>query len=330
MYEFSKILGNENIIKNLKNAIKNNTVSHSYIFDGAEKTGKETIAKTFAKLLQCEENGEKKEPCGRCSSCLSFDNGNNPDVIYIKGDKKKLGIEEIREKVIKNTETKPFKHKYKIFIIKNAHTMTIQAQNAILKTIEEPPKFAIFLLLSNNYSLFLPTILSRCILFKIKPLKPNLIEKYLNETNEEIDKINIPIYVAYSEGSIGKAMKMATSKEFLELRNNIINEIKELDEKDLISMYKTIEKIENYKEDIQTVLDIFLLTYRDCIIYNQTKSLKNIIQKDIEFTIKNISKMSIKNLIGKIDAILKAKLYLKQNANFNMTMECLLLKLKEK
>lgn len=328
MYEFSQIIGNEKIIKNLRNSIKNNTVSHSYIFDGADKTGKETIAKAFAKLLQCEQGAD--EVCGKCTSCLSFDNGNNPDVIYIKGEKKKIGVEEIREKVIKNTETKPFKHKYKIFIIKDAHTMTVQAQNAILKTIEEPYKFNIFLLLSKNYSLFLPTILSRCILFKIKPLKNDLIEKYLRETTENIDKANIPLYVAYAEGSIGKAMQIATSKEFLELRKNIIQEIEILEKIDLIGLYKLTEKLENYKENIQNVLDIFLLTYRDCAIYNQTKNFDNVIQKDIDHIIKEISKMSIKNLLRKVEAILKAKLYLEQNTNFNMTMECLLLKLKEK
>ena len=327
MYEFNKILGNENIIKNLKASIKNDTISHSYIFDGAKKSGKETIAKSFAKLLQCEENGQ--EPCLKCSSCLSFDNGNNPDIIYIKGDKKKLGVEEIRELVIKNIDTKPFKYKYKIFIIKDAHTMTIQAQNAILKTIEEPPKFIIFLLLSKNYSLFLPTILSRCILFKIKPLKITLIEKYLNNI-PEIDKNYIHLYTAYSEGSIGKALQIANSNEFLEIRKNIIYEIQELEKRDLIGIYKTSQIIERYKEDIQVVLDIFLLTYRDCIIYKQNNSFEKVIQKDINYIIIEISKMPIKNLLKKIDAILKAKLYLEQNANFNMTIESLLLKLKEK
>lgn len=328
MYEFNEIYGNENIIKSLKNSIKNNTISNAYIFDGAEKTGKETIAKCFAKLLQCKENGEI--PCQKCSSCLSFDNGNNPDIIYLKSDKKTIGVEEIREKIIKNTETKPFNCKYKIFIIKDAHTMTIQAQNAILKTIEEPPNYVVFLLLSKNYNLFLPTILSRCILFKIKPLNLSLIERYLQNSAEEFDKKNIPLYVAYSEGSIGKAMQIATSTEFFEIRKFTLDEINFLDKKDLIQMYNSINKFENYKENIQEILDIFLLTYRDCLIYKKTNSFEKVIQKDIEKMIYELSQMSIKNLIKKIDAILNAKLYLKQNANFNMAMECLFLKLKEK
>ncbi len=119
MYEFDEIYGNENIIKSLKNSIKNSTISNAYIFDGAEKTGKETIAKCFAKLIQCQERGDS--PCKKCASCLSFDSGNNPDIIYLKSDKKTIylksdkktiGIEEIREKIIKNVDIKPFfKHK---------------------------------------------------------------------------------------------------------------------------------------------------------------------------------------------------------------------------
>lgn len=328
MYEFDEIYGNENIIKSLKNSIKNSTISNAYIFDGAEKTGKETIAKCFAKLIQCQESSTS--PCKKCASCLSFDNGNNPDIIYLKSDKKTIGIEEIREKIIKNVDIKPFNFKYKIFIIKDAHKMTIQAQNAILKTMEEPPSYVVFLLLSKNYNLFLPTILSRCILFKIKPINLNLIEKYLQNSTEEFDKKNIDIYVAYSEGSIGKAMQIATSKEFFEIRKLTIEEITFLEEKDLIQMYDLINKFENYKENIQDILDIFLLTYRDCLIYKKFNSFEKVIQKDIKNLILDLSKMSIKNLINKIEAILNTKLYLQQNANFNMAMECLFLKLKEK
>lgn len=329
MYEFRKILGNENIIKSLKNSVKNNTLAHSYILDGGEKTGKETISKCFAKLISCEKSLD--EPCGICSSCCSFESYNNPDVIYIKANKKRLGVEDVREKILKNVETKPFKYRYKIFIIKDAHTMTIQAQNAILKTIEEPPEFAIFILLSKNCNLFLPTVLSRCILFKIKPLGSKLIEKYLEEHSQIFkDEKNITLYTAYSEGSIGKAMEIATSDDFFELRKNIINEIRNLEKLNLIDMYKAVERIENYKENIQNVLDIFLLTYRDCLIFKIYSDYEKTIQKDIIDIIEEISKLTVKNLVGKIEAILKAKLYLNQNANFNMVIECLLLKLKER
>lgn len=326
MYNFNEILGNERIIENLKNSIKNNTVSHSYILDGKEKTGKETLAMAFSKLLLCENS--LKEACGRCSSCISFDGKNNPDFIFIKSDKKKIGVNEIRDYILKNIEIKPFKYKYKVFIIKDAHNMTVQAQNAILKTIEDPPSFAIFIFLSKNYNSFLPTILSRCILFKIKPLTTNLIEKFL--LNQDIDKEKATICAVYAHGSIGKAIEISKSQDFYNMREYIIKEIYEFDKKDLIETYTFINKLEIYKENINEVLNIFLLIYRDSIIFKLTNKYEKIIQKDINYIINDISNMSVRNLVKKMDAILKAKVYLNQNANFNMTMECLFLKLKEK
>ena len=326
MYRFENIVGNDKIIKSLKNSSINDTVSHAYILDGKEKTGKQLISKTFAKLLLCENN--KNEPCLKCSSCISFESGNNPDFFFIDGNKKKLGVSDIRENILKNIETKPFKYKYKVFIIKDAHNMTIQAQNAILKTIEEPPKFAIFLILSKNHNSFLLTILSRCILFKIKPLSPNIIENFLISKN--INENMAKFYAIYSRGSIGKALEIAYSEKFIAFRQDIINDVNKLDELDLIQLYNLIDKYDNIKENINEILDIYLLVYRDSLIFKQTNNFKNIIQKDITNCIQKISHMSIKNLTNKIDAILKTKLSLEQNANFNMTMECLFFKLKEK
>lgn len=326
MYEFRSIIGNDKIIKSLKNASINDTVSHAYILDGKEKTGKQLISKTFAKLLLCENS--KEEPCLKCSSCISFESGNNPDFFFIDGNKKKLGVSEVRDNILKNIETKPFKYKYKVFIIKDAHNMTIQAQNALLKTIEEPPKFAVFIMLSKNYNGFLPTILSRCILFKIRPLAPSIIEKFLIDKNINVNMSKF--YAIYARGSIGKALEIANSEQFVQFRQDIINDIDNLDKLDLIQTYRLIDKYENIKENINEILDIYLLVYRDSLVFKQTNNENYIIQNDIANCVKNIASMSVKNLTNKIDAILKAKLSLQQNTNFNMTMECLFLKLKEK
>ncbi len=326
MYKFENIVGNNNIINNLIKSSENDAISHAYILDGKEKTGKELIAKTFAKLLLCENS--KSSPCLKCSSCISFESGNNPDFFLIDNDKKSLGVLDVRQKLIKNLQTKPFKYKYKIFIIKNSHNMTAQAQNAILKTIEEPPSFAVFIFLTKNYNSFLPTILSRCILFKIRPISPYLIENFL--ISKGINKNVAKFYSIYSRGSIGKALDISCSEKFISFRKDIISDIEKLDSLDLIQMYNLINKYEKIKNDIDEVINIYLLIYRDSLIFKQTNNFKYVIQKDIEECIKKISHMSIKNLINKIEALLKTKIYLSQNSNFNMTMECLFLKLKEK
>ena len=326
MYSFKSIVGNDKIINSFVKSNQNDRVSHCYILDGKEKTGKTLIAKTFSKLLLCENS--KTEPCLKCSSCVTFESGNNPDFFFIDTQKKALGIGDIREKIIKNIETKPFKYKYKVFVIKDAHNMTVQAQNAILKTIEEPPSFAKFIFLSKNYNSFLPTILSRCVLFKIKPLSQNLIENYLIQSgiNNNIAKF----YSVYCRGSLGIAKDIAFDKNFVSFRQDIVTDIEKFDSLDLIQMYNLIAKYETLKENITQILDIYLLTYRDSLIFKQTNDFEKVIQKDIKTCIQNISNMNFKNLFNKIDAILKPKIYLEQNTNFNMAMECLFLKLKEK
>lgn len=325
MHSFDQIIGNLSIIQSLKNSIKNDRISHAYIIDGKEKTGKKMIANAFAKLLLCQN--PQDEPCQKCSSCISIETGNNPDFFIVKPDKNSLGIAEIREKVIKNIETKPFKYKYKIFII-YAYNITVQAQNAMLKTIEEPPEFAIFILITQNYNRFLETIISRCILFKLKPISINIIEQFLMKNN--VDLIKSKLYASYSKGSIGKALEVSLSNDFIAFRGDIINNIKNLENMNLIQMYTFIEKLEEDKKNIQKVLDIFLSIYRDALIYRKSFDKKMIIQKDIVPIIEKIAKFSTKRLITSIQTILNSKMYLEQNSNFNMTLECLFLKLKEK
>lgn len=326
MYNFDDIVGNEKIIANLKSTIINGNVNHSYIINGPEKSGKKLIAKSFSMLLMCENSNKK--PCLKCTSCKSFISNNNPDLFFIKAKNKNILIEDIREKVIKNVKTKAFKYKYKIFIIDSADTMTIQAQNSILKTIEEPLPNIIFILITKNYKRLLSTILSRCIIFKMKPISPKIIEKYLE--NKNVDAIKASIFASYAQGSLGVAISLSTSNEFVELREDIIQDIDKLDDLDLIQMYKFIDKLDKKREEIDIILNIFLITYRDALIFKKIGNEKNLIQKDIKKLIIKLSKLSQKNLLNKIDTITNTKKYLNENANLYITMECLFLKLKEK
>lgn len=324
---FNDIVGNDKILQNLKNAIDNNRISQCYIIDGGAKTGKETIARIFAKALLCEKNSN--EPCLSCTSCRTFDFGNNPDVFIIEPEKKQLGISEIRAKIIKELETRPFLYKYKVFIIKDASNMTLQAQNALLKTIEEPPNFAVFLFLSNNYNNFVSTVLSRCTLIKIKPLSVDVISSYLYSSKIADENASL-VFANYSMGSLGKALQLAKSEEFSNFRSEIIADIGKLDNLDLIQMYDLVSEYDKRKEKINEILDIYLLTYRDSIILKQTQKQETIIQRDIYELISTLSKFSLANLINKVQALLDTKENLSQNINFTLSMEQLLLRLKER
>lgn len=326
MYTFEEIKGHELIIKSLQNSIKYNKVSYCYIFDGPIGMGKKLLAKTFAKTLQCEEKGIT--PCNDCVSCKSFDTLNQPDIIYIEPKKSTIGVEEIREKINRNIEIKPYKYEYKIIIIDNACTMTHSAQNAILKTIENPPIYGIFLFISTNINNFLPTIISRSISFKLKPVSNENIRDYINENTSVPDNL-LDFYIVCGQGNIGYVNKLINDESFFNTRDTIINIITDLDNKDLEGVFSQFKILEQYKSNLDDVIDIMCLFLRDAIIAKEV-GINNVLQRDKIDTIqKYIENLTLKSLLNKLDAVFEAKESLKQNGNFQMTIEVMMLKLRQ-
>lgn len=328
MFSFDEIVGNTLIIKNLKNAIRHNRVSHAYIINGGEGMGKKLMANSFAKALQCNDR-EEGFSCGHCNSCSVFDSGNHPDVIYVVPSKTKaLGVDDIREQVIEKASTKQYKYRYKIFIIDKANTMTVQAQNALLKTLEEPPYYAVFLLLSDNIDGFLATILSRCVVCRLEPVPGELISNYL-KNKKNISDGKAEIYGEYAQGSIGKAIQFANSEEFSNMREDVISKLISMNEKDIVSVMGMAKELEIYKESNE-MLDMMYLWYRDLLVYKKLKNIKYLIQKDKKSQIiSQTGREKLDSLNTKIEAVWNAKRQLSQNSNFQLTMEVLLIKLKE-
>ena len=159
MAGFKDIVGNEQIIEHLQNAIALGKVSHAYILNGPEKSGKMMIAEAFAMALQCEGEGER--PCLNCRSCRQAMDHNQPDIIYVTHEKPNtLSVADIRSQLVNDVDVKPYSSRYKIYIVD-------EAENALLKTIEEPPAYAVIILLTTNADAFLPTILSRCVVLNL-------------------------------------------------------------------------------------------------------------------------------------------------------------------
>ncbi len=326
MYTFEEILGNEYIIKNIQNAIVNKKISHAYIIDGIKGSGKKLFANTLAKTLQCENNGIT--PCCNCISCQTFDSNNHTDTIYVKSTKtKSIGVDDIREQIINVVDIKPYKYKYKIFIIDEADTMTVQAQNAILKTLEEPPSYVIFLLISTNFKNFLDTFISRCVLLRINSLSENIIENYLIN-NCNISKDKALIYSVFSQGSIGLAKELATEKSFTQIRETMIQYIINIKNKNIIELFENAKEFNDYKDD--NVLDIWYTWYRDLLMAKNIDTEKYIIQRDILDLIKQEASLINYNDIFKIiDIIENTKNQIRLNANFQLAIEIMLLKIKE-
>ena len=180
MGNFSDIYGYETIKEHLQSAISMGKVSHAYVISGGLGSGKKLIASTFAQTLQCEAGGV--EPCGVCHSCVQAAGRNQPDIIWVGHEKPgSIGVDDIRDQLVSDMQIKPYSSPYKIYIIDEADKLTVAAQNAMLKTIEEPPAYGIVILLANNPDVFLQTILSRCVVLDLKPLKDDVVIKYLKD-----------------------------------------------------------------------------------------------------------------------------------------------------
>ena len=178
MFSFSEIVGHEQIKEHMQAAIRDKKPFHAYLFQGEEGVGKEALARTFAAGLQSQSESADK-PCKECVSCRQMESGNQPDVIWVTREKASLGVDEIREQLCNTMDIKPFSSPYKIYLVPEAEKMTEAAQNALLKTIEEPPEYGIVILMTSNISALLPTIQSRCLTMEFRPLSTAVVESYV-------------------------------------------------------------------------------------------------------------------------------------------------------
>jgi len=184
--DFSQVIGQESIVQTLKNAIELNRVSHAYIFAGSRGIGKTTISRILAKCLNCE-TGITSQPCNKCENCLEIEKGSFPDLYEIDAASNR-GIDDIRN-LRDNIGYTPIKGRYKVYIIDEAHMLTREAFNALLKTLEEPPPKNIFILATTELHKIPDTIKSRCQTFLFKQPNISQIIKFMKDI---LEKENIP------------------------------------------------------------------------------------------------------------------------------------------
>lgn len=328
MAGFKDIVGHEQIIEHLENAIKMEKVSHAYILDGLEKSGKMMLAEAFAMALQCEK-GESR-PCMECHSCKQAVNRNQPDIIYVSHEKPNtISVDDIRTQINNDIGIKPYSSKYKIYIVDEAQKMNQQAQNALLKTIEEPPVYGIILLLTTNADAFLPTILSRCVMLHLKAVPDEKIRKFLME-QYRIPDYQADVCTAFAQGNVGKAIQLASSEHFNEVKASALQLLKRLQDIDLYEMAAAVKQIGEYKLEINDYFDLMMIWYRDVLLYKATKDVNGLIFKDEVYDIKRQAERSSYGGIETIiKALQKAQVRLKANVNFDLVIELLLLTIKE-
>ena len=334
MAGFKDIVGHKKIVNHLKNAIQMDKVSHAYIINGEDNSGKMMLAEAFAMALQCEEGGS--EPCGNCRSCRQAIDHNQPDIIFIGKDEmmeekktKSISVDDIRTLLNNDIVIKPYSSKYKIYIVDHAEKMNIQAQNALLKTIEEPPAYGVIILLTSNADSFLPTILSRCILLNIKTVEEDLIKKHLMK-KYQVPDYKAEICAAFAQGNVGKAIQLAASDSFNEMKQDVLALAKKMEDIEIYELPVTIKNINTYKQRMDEYLDLLTLWYRDILYLKATDDVSNLIFKDEVYDIK---KQAAKKSYSGIEKILQAieltRTRLKANVNFDLVIEMLLLAIKE-
>ena len=328
MFSFSEIVGHEQIKEHMQAAIRDKKPFHAYLFQGEEGVGKEALARTFAAGLQCQSESADK-PCKECVSCRQMDSGNQPDVIWVTREKASLGVDEIREQLCNTMDIKPFSSPYKIYLVPEAEKMTEAAQNALLKTIEEPPEYGIVILMTSNISALLPTIQSRCLTMEFRPLSTAVVESFVKE-HCQVPDYQARASAAFAQGNLGKAMRYAKSEDFIERKDHIISLLRHVEQMDLSEMLAVIKDLGTRKDEVRDYIDLMVLWYRDVLLFKATKDINQLLfQDEASYISREASHRSYEKIEEILQAFEKAKVRLRANVNFDITMEMLLLTIKE-
>lgn len=323
---FERIIGQEDTKKYFMRAMEEGRLSHSYLFEGEIGTGKYTFALEVAKALLCEN---KEHPCcGKCKSCYMLEQGNHPDIMVVEKDTKVIKIDTIRNNIIQFMHIKPYQSNHKIVIVKAADSITTEGQNALLKTIEEPPGYGIVFLCCENKERLLPTIQSRCILLRFHPLTDKQMEKHLLFKDLPQDKQFI--YTKFAQGSLGVMHQLIEDEDFLTRRSKSIAYINQLDKANLIDLYTLVTEIVAEKDKVEEILKFWLLWYRD-ILFIKSNMTDQLYYEDYQNQLlDSANKLTYNKVSQNIANIRKSLIDIHQNIYTLFVIENLLLSLKER
>lgn len=339
---FAEIVGQEDAKKLLKNAVISGNHSHAYILSGEKGSGKMMLAEAFATMLQCENPSD--DACMECHSCKQSLSRNNPDIIYVTREEGKanIGVDVVREKIVNDVDIKPYSNKYKIYIVDEAERMNQQAQNAILKTIEEPPEYAIIILLTANHNAFLQTILSRCVLIQMKSVDTESIKNILKNKYETVD-YQANMVASFAQGNVGKAIALATDSSFNDVKNRVVSLCKKAGKMEEVQIADEVKAIkeendadkkndnpDKFEGFMDQMLDLITLWFKDVLLYKATMNDNLMLFKEDSFDIhQQANDCTYHGLNNIIDAIAATRARLNANVNFELTIMLLINAIKE-
>ena len=308
----------------LRAAAKRGALSHALIFSGSGD--RVSAARYAAAAMECTA---ESKPCLACPACRKVMQDIHPDVTFVRdAEHKELSIDTVRA-MRADAFIRPNEGRKKVYILPRGQDLGAPSQNALLKTIEEPPAYAVVMLLADNPDALLPTISSRCVQLNLKPVGDQLVKDYL------MNEMHVPDYQAevdasLAQGNIGKAERIARSPEYEETLENALRMAKYADSMPLYEIVETIKKLTAEKDNIDDYFDIFSLWFRDVLLFKATKEVDSLVFKqELNGIRERANKSSYEGLEKIIEAIQKARARLNANVNFDLTMELMFLTMKE-
>ena len=357
MATFRDIVGQDQMKEHMQSAIASGKISHAYVINGEQFSGKEFIAKIFAMALQCEMRGKAGSPetagnpgtigkagiagesakagtaeipCQTCHSCKQALSDNHPDIIKVTHEKpNSISVDDVRVQISGDVGVKPYSGPYKVYIMNEAEKMTTQAQNALLKTLEEPPEYVVIMLLTTNVNSLLPTILSRCVVLNMKPVPDHLIRKYLME-ELQITDYKAEVCVAFARGNVGKARQLAFSEGFEGMKSEALSILKYVHDMELQELVTAAARIKEQKLDRSDLIDVMTVWYRDVLLFKATNDMNHLVFREEGSTLRAVARRSsYEGIEAVLEALDKAKKRLDANVNPDLVMELLFLTMKE-
>ena len=333
MKDFASIIGHDDLKLRLQENLASGHVGHAYIFEGEDASGRNGLAEAFAAALLCEKGG--REACGTCRTCVQVETGNCIDLIRVTEDPEKkkktgsIGVKEVRGMLVDRASVRPYAARYKVFLMQDAQNMTTEAQNSLLKTLEEPPEYVVIILVCDDADKLLQTVRSRAEIVNVGALSEGGIRKQLIREGVA-DPQMAALCAALSAGDLGEAERLAASETFDHLSHEVCAALRNMEQMSLRRVHDLLFLLKDHKENADLMLRIMRVWYRDVLLFKATRDVESISLAD-EY--RYISRCAAENDYLKLEKAIRdverAQTRLNANVNQELTMELLLLSLKE-